>query len=84
MSGFLDRMPAALRHAIIGLAAAVLAYATANYTSWGLNEAAYPIIGALLTVLVLWITPASQQYGVGSASVDVPVDPEIVEAEVDH
>jgi hypothetical protein len=53
----------------------VLAYATANYTNWGLDEALYPVIGAVLTVLVLWITPLSRQYGVGSGDGSAPGDP---------
>jgi hypothetical protein len=69
MTGFLDRLSPAVRHALIGLLAALLTYATANYTSWGLPAAAYPIIGALLTIIGLWITPFTQQYGVGSPTV---------------
>lgn len=62
----LDRLPPAVRHAIIGLAAAVLAYATDQYMNWGIDPALYPVVGAALTILVLWITPLSRQYGVGS------------------
>jgi hypothetical protein len=70
MSGWLDKLSPALRHALIGLLAAVLTYATANYTSWGLPAAAYPIIGALLTIAGLWLTPfLTTQYGVGSSKV---------------
>jgi hypothetical protein len=74
----LDRIPAPIRHAIIGLVAAIITYVAANYTTWGLPEALYPIFGAVVTVLGLWVTPFTSQYGVGSstASTDIaaPVD----------
>jgi hypothetical protein len=67
MTGILDKLSPAVRHALIGLIAALLTYATANYTNWGLPAAAYPIVGALLTIAGLWLTPATTQYGVGSS-----------------
>jgi fatty acid desaturase len=74
----LDRIPAPIRHAVIGLVAAIITYAAANYTTWGLPAAAYPILGAIITVLGLWVTPFTSQYGVGSStsSTDIaaPVD----------
>lgn len=69
----LDNLSPAVRHAIIGLAAAILAYATNEYMNWGLDPSLYPVIGAALTILVLWITPLSRQYGVGSSD---PVSPD--------
>lgn len=69
--GILDRIPAPIRHALIGLAAALLAYLTANYTTWGLDTALYPLIGAVLTIAALWLTPLTKQYGLFS---DTPTD----------
>jgi hypothetical protein len=79
MTGWLDRLSPALRHALIGLLAAVLTYVTANYTSWGLPNAAYPIIGALLTIIGLWITPLTGQYGVGSSKVQPVPDQSVAQ-----
>lgn len=71
MSWF-DRLPPAVRHALVGLLAAVIAYATNEYMHWGLDPALYPIIGAALGVAVLWITPLSRQYGIGSKTLEAP------------
>jgi hypothetical protein len=73
MTGWLDKLSPAVRHALIGLIAAIITYATANYTSWTIPAATYPIIGALLTIIGLWLTPFTQQYGVGSPN--IPNDP---------
>lgn len=80
--GILDRIPAPVRHALIGLAAAFISYAAANYTTWGIAPAVYPVLGALITVLGLWITPLTVQYGVGSSTavVDEPTETPSVEA----
>ena len=61
--GILDKVPASIRHALIALAAALIAYAAANYTTWGLSPALYPVIGAAITILGLWATPLTTQYG---------------------
>jgi hypothetical protein len=80
VKGFLDRVPPAVQHALVGLLAAVIAYAVANYASWGIDPALTPIIGAFLGVIALWITPVTQEYGVGSSTTPdptIPADPTI-------
>jgi hypothetical protein len=69
----LDRIPAALRHYLIGLAAvaaaAGLTFVADNYASWTL-PAAVQAVGAalvpLIPVAVLALTTLSRQYGVGT------------------
>jgi MFS superfamily sulfate permease-like transporter len=63
MTGYLDRLPAPIRHALIGLCAALLTYVTANYANWGLDPALYPLISVVVTIAALWITPLTRQYG---------------------
>ena len=70
MTGYHDRLPAPIRHALIGLCAAILTYVTTSYMSWGLDPALYPLIGVVITVLALWITPLTSQYGMFSGNAD--------------
>lgn len=70
--GWMDRLPPAVRHGLIGLLAALIAYATNEYVNWGLNPALYPVVGAALGVAVLWVTPLCKQYGVGSSVQPAP------------
>ena len=75
MKGFLDRVPVPVQHALVGLLAAVVSYCLANYAGWGLDPALLPIVGAGLGVVALWVTPFTQQYGVGSTPTPDPTIP---------
>jgi hypothetical protein len=71
MAPMLDNLPAALRHALISLASSValalLTLAQDNVDALSMPPAARVILAALLPTLILWFTPLSRQYGVGSA-----------------
>lgn len=70
MTGLLDRFPASVRHAILVAAgiicSAVLSWAQTDYTNWSLPPALIAIIGFAIPMLVNYLTPITQQYGVGS------------------
>lgn len=71
MSGFLDRLPAPVRHACFALGAilalAGLDWVQANYTTWNLSAPLTGIIAAAIPMLIAYLTPVTQQYGVGSS-----------------
>lgn len=84
MKGFpmLDKIPASARHALIVLLAAVLTtvgQVFSNHQSTGadltLSDVLWGLGAAVVTQLLLWVTPLTQQYGVGAAN--PPVVPEI-------
>lgn len=72
MTGWLDKLPPALRHFLFA-AAAVLAtfgvqYVSDHYTEWSLPEVVAGAIGALLPIAVAAVTSWTQQYGRGAVS----------------
>lgn len=71
MTGFLDKLPPAVRHALFSLAAllvlAGLDYAQANYTTWNLSPVLGGLIALVIPVLIAYVTPITTQYGAGSA-----------------
>lgn len=78
----LDNIPASVRHAVIVALAAVLTTAgqvfsnhQANGTGLTLSDIAWGLGAAVVTQLLLWVTPLTQQYGVGAAN--PPAIPEI-------
>lgn len=81
--GPLDKIPASVRHTIIVLLAAVLttaSQAVANHQTEGgftLTDALWGLGAAVITQLLLWVTPLTQQYGVGAQV--PPVEPVIAD-----
>lgn len=71
MTGWLDVLPPALRHAILVAAGivctAVLAWAQTDYTNWSLPPAVIAICGFAIPMLINYLTPFTRQYGVGSS-----------------
>jgi len=67
MTGWLDRLPAALRHflfTVTGLAAlALLNWVSTDYLNWNLPLPVVGIIAAVLPVTTAFVTTWSQQYG---------------------
>lgn len=61
----LDRLSPVTRHALILLLGAVLTYASSNIPA--LPAQWQPLVGAVVTILSLVVTPLTRQYGVGAA-----------------
>ena len=77
--GLLDKIPASVRHSLIVLAAAVLTTASqvfsnhqANGTDLTAADIAWGLGAAIVTQLLLWVTPLTTQYGVGSTTPPAP------------
>lgn len=72
MTGWLDRLPPALRHLILAVVAAILLTMVEVYNTnpdaflASVPPAFSAIVAALITVLIAYITPFTTQYGVGS------------------
>ena len=63
----LDRLPAPLRHLIIALISALLAWASTDLIPvLGKQGGTAALIGALMTEVLLVVTPLVRQYGVGA------------------
>jgi hypothetical protein len=77
MSGWLDKLSPAVRHALLVasgiVATALIQYVQANFTQWNLSPAIVSIIGFLIPMAINVLTPLTQQYGVGSPN--IPNDP---------
>ena len=76
MSGWLDRLPAPVRHLLFS-AAAILAlaginYAQSTYTTWGLSPAIEAVLACLIPLIIAYVTPWTAQYGVGSSVLPLP------------
>lgn len=73
MTGFLDSLPPAMRHALLVasglLSLCVLNYVEANYTTWNLSVAFTGLIAFALPLVIGYVTPITTQYGAGSGSV---------------
>ena len=72
MTGFLDKLPAPVRHALFALGAilalAGLDYVQANFTTWNLSPVFNGVIAAAIPLAIAYLTPITTQYGVGSTS----------------
>ena len=81
MSGFLDRLNPAVRHALLVasgiLVTALLQYVQATYTTWNLAPQFVALLGFLIPMAVNYCTSFTQQYGVGSPN--IPSDPSALE-----
>ena len=81
MSGLLDRLSPAVRHALLVasgfLVTALLSWVQSTYTSWNLPPELIAFLGFLLPMAVNFLTPLTQQYGVGSPN--IPSDPSALE-----
>ena len=81
MSGFLDRLNPAVRHALLVasgiLVTALLQYVQATYTTWNLAPQLVALLGFLIPMAVNYVTPLTQQYGIGSPN--IPSDPSALE-----
>jgi len=70
MTGWLDRLPAPARHLLFSAAAiislAVLNWLQVNYTTLDLGPALEGVVAILLPLVIAYVTPWTQQYGVGS------------------
>jgi hypothetical protein len=73
MSGILDRLPASVRHFLFSvgaiLALAGLDWLQANYTTLNIPQPIIGIIAMLIPVAVAYLTPITNQYGVGAADI---------------
>lgn len=70
MTGWLDRLPAPVRHLLFSLGAICalvgLNWLQENYTTLNLGPVLEGLIAAALPLVVAYVTPWTQQYGVGS------------------
>lgn len=66
----LDRLPAAWRHFLIGLLAAILAVVADQLPLLNLPPTVGALVGAVVGYVLLYITPLVRQYGVGSRKAD--------------
>ena len=73
MAGWLDRLPAPARHllfsAVAILALAAINYAQTTYTTWNLGTPIEAVLACLFPLVVAYVTPWTEQYGVGSSDV---------------
>ena len=70
--GILDHIPAPVRHAVIALAGALIAWGAESLNHAHLNPALASLVGAGVTSATLILTPLTQQYGIQESPV-VPV-----------
>jgi hypothetical protein len=61
----LDKVPPAVRHALILLIGAGLSYASAHLPDLHLQQPYPNLLGGALAMLLLIVTPLTSQYGVG-------------------
>lgn len=66
----LDKLSSAQRHAALLLLAGILGTLSTNIDLFGLADGIKPIVVALITVALAWITPLVKAYGVGQEPVD--------------
>lgn len=71
MSGWLDRLPAPLKHAVLVasgiVVTALLQYAQSSYTTWNLSPELIALIGFALPMVVQYVTRITTEFGVGSS-----------------
>ena len=60
----LDKLPASVRHSLIALAGALVAWGAESIHSLNLSPAVASIVGAGVTSLTLILSPLTQQYAV--------------------
>ncbi len=60
----LDKLPSYVRHLLIALAGALLTWGTESVKSVHLSPAIASLVGSVLTVAALVITPLTKQYGI--------------------
>jgi hypothetical protein len=81
--GFLDVLPASVRHSILVAAgivvSALIQWIQTDYTNWGLSPQVVGLLGFAIPMAVNALTPITRQYGVGSAdtSFDPVVEPDV-------
>jgi hypothetical protein len=83
MTGFLDRLSPAVRHAVLVasgiVVTALLQWLQTNYTTLGLPMQVVAFLGFLIPMAVNFLTPwTTTQYGVGSPN--IPNDPSSLES----
>jgi hypothetical protein len=61
----LDNLAPLFRHLALVALAAVLTVVSQNVDAFGLSDSVKPIVAALVTIGVAWVTPLTRQYGVG-------------------
>ena len=90
MTGFLDKLPPALRHAVLVAAGicftALIQWVQTDYTNWGLPPQVVALLGFAIPMALNYLTPwLTTQYGIGSSAYSpVLVDPTpVVNAPVD-
>ena len=73
MTGWLDRLSPALRHALLVASGivftALIQWVQTDYTNWGLSPQLVAILGFLIPMAINVLTPLTQQYGVGSPNI---------------
>jgi hypothetical protein len=95
VNGFLDKLPPALRHAVLVAAGicvtALIQWVQTDYTNWGLPPQVVALLGFAIPMALNYLTPwLTTQYGVGSSAyspvlvdftpvVNAPVDPQVTE-----
>ena len=61
----LDRFPPAVRHLLLMLLAAVLTWLSMDFVP-NITGPLAAVGGAVVSILLAWVTPLTRQYGVGS------------------
>lgn len=69
--GFLDTLPVEVQHALVTLSVALLGWAGTAMPGMHLPVALSMLLGAVITVLLGWLTPLTRQYGYGSSTTGV-------------
>jgi hypothetical protein len=61
----LDKLPAEVRHSLIALAAALVAWATTTVPALDLPQPLPVLLGVVVTMAATYLTPLTKQYGIG-------------------
>lgn len=61
----LDKLPAEVRHFILMLISALVAWGIESIPSFDLSPAVAGLAGVVLTQIAAFLTPLTRQYGVG-------------------
>lgn len=64
----LDKLPPAVRHFSLMLIAALLAWGVDTLPRLNIDPILASLCGAVLTMVIAYVTPLTRQYGVGSGT----------------
>lgn len=65
----LDRLPAPVRHSLIGLASTLIAFVASASTGLNLPPVYAMMLGTVVTIATNALTPLTKQYGIGKVDI---------------